>query len=156
MATPIAVPLVNGYRFSFASITLRVKDTKIVGFKSIEYDRERSREKVRGNHPDPIGKTRGENEYNASLELYRAEFDLIRAQLGPGYGDVVFDVFVAYGETGFDTVTDEILGCTLDTSSGGGSQGPDALTVTCDLNPLKIRFGGEDDVEFPLVPQADQ
>lgn len=155
MADPLAVPLINGYRHGFASIELKMGTQIFRGFKSIEYSRTRNREMVMGNSPDPISKTRGENEYEASCELYLAEYRLFQAQLGAGYGDKFFSVMVTYGETGFDTVTDELLGCTLDSTEMGGSQGPDALTVTVDLNPIKIRLSGVDDLEFPLAPPPE-
>lgn len=155
MATPLTVPLVNGNRHNFASITLKAADTKFIGFTSIEYSRERDRELVYGNHPDPLGKTLGQNSYSATLEMLRAEWDLLRATLGEGYGDKFFDVYVTYGAKGFDTVTDEILGCTMDTSEAGGSVGPDALVVSVELNPIKILFAGVDDLSEPLRPPSD-
>lgn len=151
MTTPIQYPLINGVRHSFASIELKLNNLIFIGFKSINYNRTRNRAFVRGNHPDPIGKTRGENEYKADTELYLAEFNMFQAELGPGYGDVFFQILVTYSENGFDTIQDVINGCTLDTTDVSQSQGSDPLVRKFDLNPLKILFNGVDDLLSPLV-----
>ena len=159
MADALVYPLIRGRRHGFASITavFALDGGKKVQMyiKSVNYGRTRSRGLVRGNHPDPIAKTIGENEYKCSVEMPLAEYRLLVAQLGPGYGDVTFDLFVTYGENGFETVTDEITGCTLDDDDASNGQGPDALMRKLDLAPLKIRMGGVDDLLQPLVsPEA--
>ncbi len=151
MTTPISYPLINGVRHSFASIELKLKEQIFIGFKSVNYSRTRSRTKVRGNHPDPLGKTQGENDYSADIELYLAEWNLFQEQLGAGYGDVFFQVLVTYSANGFDTIQDVINGCTLDSTEASQQQGPDPLVRKFDLSPLKILFNGKDDVETPLV-----
>ena len=154
--TPLAYPQINGCRHSFASIELKMAGQEFKGIKSINYTRTRSRGKVMGTSPDPIAKTRGENEYTAEVEIYFAEFmlflSLLKGDAPPdGYGDVFFDCTVTYGENGFDVVTDEIIGCTLDTTDASNSQGSDPTVRKCTLNPVKIRFGGMDDLAIPLT-----
>lgn len=151
MATPIEYPLVNGVRHSFASIELKLNGQIFVGFKSINYNRTRTRSKPRGNHPDPLGKTRGENEYTADCEVYLAEWNLFQELLGDGYGDVIFEVQVTYTENGFDSIQDRIIGCTVDSTDASNGQGPDASVRKFDLNPIKIKFNGVDDLATPLV-----
>jgi hypothetical protein len=155
MADQLIYPLIRGFRHGFASITLKFQldggKTVQMFCKSINYGRTRSRGLVRGNHPDPIAKTRGENEYKASVEMALAEYRLLIAEIGAGYGDKVFDTIVTYGETGFETVTDVIQGCTIDDDDASNSQGPDPLMRKLDLAPLKILMAGVDDLEFPLT-----
>lgn len=151
MATPIQYPLINGVRHSFASIELKLSTQLFIGFKSINYSRTRNRTIVRGNSPDPLGKTRGENDYSADCEVYLAEWNLFQALLGKGYGDVFFPVIVTYSENGFDTITDTITGCSIDSTEASQSQGSDPLTRKFDLKPLKIKFAGVDDLANPLV-----
>lgn len=155
MADQLIYPLVRGFRHGFASITLKFmldggKEVQMF-CKSINYGRTRSRGLVRGNHADPIAKTRGENEYKASVEMALAEYRLLVAEIGPGYGDKVFTTLVTYGENGFETVTDEILGCTIDDDDASNSQGPDPLVRKLDLAPLKILMAGIDDLEVPMI-----
>jgi hypothetical protein len=150
MASTLAYPLINGVRHGFSSIELKMNGLIFVGFKSINYSRTRSRGLVKGNSPDPIAKTRGENEYKADCEIYLAEWNLFQAQLGDGYGDKPFTVLVTYGENGFDTIVDELLGCNVDSLDASNGQGSDPLVRKIDLGPLKILFNGKDDLEFPL------
>lgn len=153
MANPIPYPLINGVRHSFASIELKLKDQVFSGFKSINYSRTRSRSMVRGNSPDPIGKTTGTNEYSADCELYLAEWNLFQELLGgDGYGDAFFNILVTYSANGFDPIADEINGCTLDSTDASNSQGDDPTVRKFDLNPIKIKFNGKDDLAFPLAP----
>jgi hypothetical protein len=152
MSTPIPYAIVNGVRHDCSSIELKVNGTVYIGFKSIKYSRKRNRTMVRGNHPDPIGKTRGTNDFDATCELYLAEFNALQADLGPGYGDVFFQVLVTYTEAGFDSIQDVLNGCTLDsTEDAGGDGGPDPLTRKFSLSPIKILFNGIDDLATPLV-----
>lgn len=155
MADALIYPLIRGRRHGFSSITLKfaIADGPTVQMfiKSINYGRTRSRGLVRGNHPDPIAKTLGENEYKGSVEMMLAEYRLLVAELGDGYGDKSFDVLVTYGETGFETVTDELLGCNLDDDDASNSQGPDPLVRKIDLAPLKILMAGVDDLEIPMI-----
>lgn len=149
----IAYPLINGVRHSYASIELKLATQIFTGFKSINYSRKRGRALVRGNHPDPLGKTIGENEYAGDCELYLAEWNLFQKTLGKGYGDVFFQVVVTYSATGFDTITDKLIGCTMDSTEVGMSTGPDPLTRKFDLAPLKILFDNVDDLTTPLTGQ---
>lgn len=161
--TPIPYPLINGVRHDWSSIELHVAGQIVIGRKSINYSRVRTRAMAEGASPDPIGKTRGRNAYKADLELYLAEFNQIQALLseqaaalggenGAGYGDVFFDVVVMYSSRGFDQITDTIKGCTLDSTDVAHGISPDALSRKFELNPLKILFNGLDDLLDPLTP----
>lgn len=147
----LAYPLVNGCRHSFSSVELNLAGLIFVGFTAINYTRTRSRTMVYGPHPDPIGKTRGKNEYKADCELYFAEFNLFKSTLGPGYGDIPFSVQVTYTENGFDTIIDTILGCTLDSTEASNAEGTDPTKRKFEMNPIKILFNNEDDLTTPLV-----
>lgn len=158
MPNPLTLPLINGVRHAASSVEVKVAGIIIVGVKSVNYSRTRTRSMVRGFHPDPVGQTLGENEYSADMEMYFAEYMLLQNTLlqlggGKGYGDVTFDVLCTYGAAGFDTVTDTIRGCNLDSVETGLSQGPDAITRKINLGPLKILYGGIDDLAVPLVGQ---
>ena len=159
MTTPLSYPLTAGTRHSFVSIEIKIAGI-IIPVKSINYSRKRSRGVVRGNHPDPIAKTRGNNEYAADGELYTAEWMLLKqtlkefgAQQNPpvAYGDVLFPVYVSWSENGFETFTDEIQGCTMDSTESSNSQGEDASVRKIDLSPLKVLFADDDDVTVPLA-----
>jgi hypothetical protein len=161
MAIPLQYPLINGVKHDFASIELNINGQIFIGFKAINYSRERTRTKVRGNSPDPIAKTTGTNEYNAEVELYLAEWNYLQkailipaaqqAGLGSGYGDLMFNITVSYSDPGFDPIQDIILACSIDSTDASQSQGPDPLIRKLKLEPLKILFNGIDDLANPLI-----
>lgn len=147
-------PVINGVLHSFASIEaiLGPAGRVSVAMKAINYSRKRDREMPAGAHPDPIGKTRGTNKYAGDCELYLVQWQLLLVSLGlEGYGDVPFPVIVTYSDIGMPTVTDELLGCTLDSTEASQTQGNAALIRKCDLSPVKILFNGVDDNFIPLV-----
>jgi hypothetical protein len=159
MTTPLQYPLVNGVRHSWASIEAKVAGQTFY-ITSVNYARKRNRTMVRVNHPDPIAKTRGSNDYTADIEMLLAEFNAFQtiliaqanaAGLNGGYGDVAFQVVVSYTENGLDTVTDTIIGCTMDSTDASNAEGTDASKRKMDLAPLKILYGGsQDDLAAPL------
>lgn len=158
-ATPLVYPFTRPAP-SFGHIEFKLNGFPFIAIKSIDYSRTRTREKVRGAHPDPLGKTLGENDYKATCEIYLPAFNLFVAQLrasgalsGTGYGDMQFNATVTYNAPGFDVITDTIVGCTLDSTDATNAQGAGALTRKFDLDPIKILFNGIDDVSTPL-PQA--
>lgn len=155
----LGYPHTDGDRQSFASIEARFKD-KVYFIHAINYSRERSRGVVLLNHPDPMGKTKGTNAYKADAEMLLAEFEELKKDLGEGdngdgYGDKYFTVVVTFTENGLDTITDELLGCTLDSTDASNAQGDDATMRKFNLNPVKIKFGQADDCATPLKAPPD-
>ena len=165
MATPLQYPLINGVKHDFSSIELQLVGQIFVGFRSINYNRTRTRTMVYGNSPDPLAKTEGVNAYTCDCEIYLAEWNYLQGLLinaasqagipngaspGSGYGDVLFQVVVTYSSLGFDTITDVLNGCSLDSMEVSQSQGPDPLVRKFNLNPLKILYGNEDDLGTAL------
>lgn len=152
---PATVPLVNGARHSHVSVELNINGiVRPIGVKSIDYERKRTRGKLYGTHPDPIGKTRGKNEYSGSIELYLEEFQTLQLALGPGYGDTPMLILCTYGELGVSIITDELIGCTLDLTNASSSEGTDGTVRKIELDPLKILFNGIDDCLVPLLGVA--
>jgi hypothetical protein len=155
--TPIQYPYINGVRHSFASVEFKFNGIIFIGIANMNYSRTRTRTMVRGNHPDPLGKTIGENEYSADCELYLAEWNQFQASLGTngaGYGDDSFTATCVYTANGFDMITDTILGCTLDVTEAALAKGTDPVSRKIQLSPLKILFNGLDDLAVPLVAPA--
>lgn len=154
MGTPIQYPYVNGVRQDPSSCELKFGDpiNQIFFFKNFDFDRTRTRSLIRGNHPDPIAKTRGINEYKASVELWLAEWNLLIDTLGDGYGDVIFPVYLHFTENGFDPVDVIFNGCSIDTDSGGvPTGGSEGIFRKIDLGPLKIIMVGREDLDVPLA-----
>lgn len=155
--TPIQVPLTTGAVRSFQNARVNMAGMEFTGgIKSIKYSRVRERELVYSNSPDPVGKTLGENKYECTVVvLYDWWANLlatVEGELGPGYGDQQFTVFATFVGKNLVTYTDEIIGCTFDSTTADDSAGTQALTREIVLNPIKIKFNGVDDLEDPLVP----
>jgi hypothetical protein len=152
----IPYPLLNGVRHDWSSIECRFGqpvNQVFLAIKALNYKRTRTRGEVRGNHPDPLAKTRGTNAYTADIELPLSEAQLLMALLNNsanGYGDVFFQLVVSYTENAFTTITDTLIGCTLDEYDASQAQGPEPLMRKFQLNPLKITFAGVDDLAVPL------
>jgi hypothetical protein len=166
MAVAIPYPLINGTRHDFSSIELKLGRAIFVGFRSINYKRTRSRTKVRGNHPDPIAKTQGSNEYTCDFEVYLAEWKALKDEIktlaaqqgipsgsipGSGYGDALFQIVVTYGSPLFDVQTDTIYGATLDEVDASQSRSDDPLIRKVNCDPLKIIYDDDDDVGSTLT-----
>ena len=153
---PIQVPLTNGVVRSFGHVRLQIAGLEFTGgFKSIKRSRKREREQVYSNNPDPVGKTLGENKYECSAVVYYDWWanllTTVQQNLGPGYGDQPFTIFISYVGKNLVTYTDQILNCTFDSTQADDAQGTAALTREIDFNPTKIKFNGVDDLEDPLV-----
>jgi hypothetical protein len=151
MTTPIAFPLINGLRHDWSSVELKANSQLFMGIKSIDYEWTREVQMVRGFSPDPIGQTRGTNDYTCSVEMYLAEWNLFLSQLGGGFGDAFFSIAVSFAENGFDQITDQIIGTRLVGNAANMSQGADPLTRKLKFMPTKIKYQGFDDLATPLT-----
>lgn len=157
--TPIQVPLTNGVVRSFGHVRLQIAGLEFTGgFLSIKRSRKRTREMVMSNNPDPVGKTLGENKYECSAvvlyDWYMNLLQTIEQNLGPGYGDQPFTIFISYVGKNLTTYTDQVINCTFDEDDGDDKAGTKALERTINFNPTKIKFNGLDDLEDPLVGSA--
>ena len=148
-------PLINGHRYDFSSIEFKYKTktgpvNRTLGVKSVDYSDSLEPGKVRGNHAQKLGRTRGEYDAEASVELYKTEFDEMLAILGPGYMEQYFDIPVTYAESGSPTTTDTIVGCRIKKVSNAHSEGGEPLTVKIDLDPSHILRNGLHGLINPL------
>lgn len=156
MTTPIQVPLTNGVIRSFGHVRLSMAGLDFTGgFTAIKRSKKRDREIAYSNNPDPIGKTLGENKYECSATLYydwlMNMIQTVNQNLGPGYSDQPFSIYVSYVGVGLVTYTDQIINCTIDDISADDSQGTKALMREINFHPTKILFGGFEDLADPLV-----
>lgn len=142
MAMP-QYPLINGRRYSFASIDFRMKGIAVVGVKEITYSDKLEPAKVKGTKAQPLGRTLGDYEPEASVTMYREEFDELVAQLGDGYGGIAFDLVCHYADEGAPTSTDEVRGCRIKSVENQHSQGTDGLEVKLELDCMYILRNGK-------------
>lgn len=152
MAFQIPYPLVNGHRYSYASIEIRILDKIFFGFRAINYTNALSVGELYANAPHKIGRTRGRYEPTASAEMYRLEYENLKESLailngGQGYQEVPFDIIVAYAE-GTPVVTDTIVGARIISADFSNAEGTDPSIVAIELNVMEIREAGI----LPVVP----
>lgn len=146
-------PLINGVRRDFSSIELFIASVPFIGFKAIDYNDGLEPGVVMGASAMPIGVTRGQYKAEASITMYRSEFDLLVANLAAqgatslplpkGYMEVFFDISVSYADDADTKVSkDEIVGCRIKKVNNSHSQGSDALEVKLDLHVHHITRNG--------------
>ena len=156
------VPITNGTIRSFGHVRVTCAGLNFFGgITGLKRSRTRKRDMARSNHPDPVGKTLGENEYKASITVFVDWYYNLIKQVSSltgsstGYGDQSFNVYAQYvvlrSNPGAPTYTDVLLGCTFDMDEGDDKAGTTPLIREIDLNPLKILFNGQDDCADPLV-----
>jgi len=155
MASQIAYPFTGGHRHSPASAELRVGapiNGIVLGWTSIEYSGKLEPELLSGNHPDPIGMTLGRAAYDASIEVYLAEFfQQFIAPLGRGWAEKYLDFTVTYSENGFDTVSDHLIGVRLTGFEAAIGNDAAGLKRKIPLKLLKILTNNVDMLNVPLT-----
>lgn len=155
MPIPITYPDFSGFRASSNSSIVKVNGNEFVGFVEVKGGRKRDRKIVPGANADPIGKTRGKNNYSLTMSVYIAEwkaFFLDPSNFGAGYGDVSYPVEIVVTENGYDTQTYRFDGCTTDGAElTVNVDNSDPLKIeTIEFNPLKMTINGIDDNATPL------
>lgn len=142
MAT-IPYPLINGHRCSWAEIEIRIAGLKQLAVKEISYKSSLEGADVYGTGPMPLGRTLGQAKFEASITLMKEEADELIMSLGPGYGEVWFDIVVQYRLLGGLSVsTDTIRGCRIKGEDHSFSQSADGLAVKYELHPVAVLRNG--------------
>lgn len=137
MGTP-KYPLINGVRYSFASIEADVAGRTVLGMKEIAYTETLEPGEVRGTGSQLLGRTAGDYSVEPSMTMYREEWDDLLDALGEGYLRKSFDVKVTYADEGAPTKTDRLVGCRIKSVEQSNSQGTDALEVKLDLHCMYL------------------
>lgn len=144
---PLQYPLVNGNRFDFSSVQITVPDLNRVfeGVKSVTYSDELKPGKLRGNRAQAVGRTRGQYEPNASIEMYKSEAQALIDALGPGYMERSFNIVVSYSEPATPDLTtvDTIQGVRITKVEDSGNEGEEPLATKFDLDPMMILRNGK-------------
>jgi len=134
-------PLVNGTMHDFTSIEFTMNGTVRPKVKEISYTLELAPTDVYGTPAQKVGRTRGQLKPEASVTMYKAEFDDLVFTLGLGYMESVFNIVVNYSDPGTDIHTDELKGCRIMKWEVSASSGADPVEVAIDLNVMDILYG---------------
>jgi hypothetical protein len=144
-----AYPDINGIRTSFASLVIGVDALPLVGVKSLNYRVTHERQKIRGTSAHPIGRTRGQVDYEGDIEFYQAEwYKFMLPKLSAlgvlGFSETSHTLNAAWAEEAspLDIVADQLVGVTFDAPDIAAAEGPDAATVKLTMNIMRIVFDG--------------
>lgn len=138
-------PLVNGKRYSFASVTFSLGNISIFGVTDISYSHSLEPGEVRGAHPQVLGYTRGEYSCEASVTFLKEEWDEAVKQLDNSVGllEVIVPVVtITYADQGAPTVTDKLMNCRIQSIEVSTSTGSDPVEVVVSLMPTHIEMNG--------------
>lgn len=137
----VAYPLVNGHRYSFASVEANFGGFPCLGITEINYKPSLKGTMVYGSAPQPIGETRGKLELSCDFTMYRHEFELFKLTfpgLGVGFGEFRFDIIVQYSEGQMPVITDTIVGVRIQEADLSNRDGTDASVVKVTCSCLNI------------------
>lgn len=160
-------PIINGHRYSWASIEIEVKGMPYVGITQLSYGSSLEPGEVFGSDSSRMGRTPGTSKHHCSFEMLRREWNHLIAALGDGFGREAFTITVALDErlkTNRDVSDDDVEGLTLDTLYGcrvvdvetGGADGPEALVVQVTVDPDEILYGGgQVSIDLESAPAND-
>lgn len=143
MSQPLAYPLINGFRYDFSCIELRMKNKRRRGFTDINYTTSREHGDVEADGEEKIGRTAGRVRDEASVTMLKAEADDLFAELGDGFGKKSFDIIASYSDDS-RTHTDALRGCCIKSVGNAhqaGGSGP--LVVQIGLNVMQILIDGK-------------
>jgi hypothetical protein len=142
-------PIVNGHRYSYASVDLIINGKTYVGAKRVNYSSSLEPGIIYSDDPGKFGRTPGKASHSCELELYRLEWNDLVVALGQSFGRKAFNVQVQYAEDGEPVTTDAILGCRITKVEFQNSEGTEASSVVLTLDPMDIRLGKENlSIEF--------
>lgn len=145
---PIAYPLINGHRFSFASaeIFLPGNPLPVLGITAVNYSSELMPGKVWGTRSKPLGRTRGKADAKGDMEMLRLEWENLKFFLGVGgvaFGVTAFDIQVVWSELPFSPViTDILVGCRITNDEYSNQEGTDPSKVKLTLDLMGLTTNG--------------
>jgi hypothetical protein len=145
--------IINGHRYSFASIDLTANNRLFIGITRISYGSSLKPGIIRGTDSEKIGRTPGDADHRCEIEMLQREFNDLLQTLGPGFGLIPFDIQVAFAEplryeaassktAGPEGVTTHLIrGCRITDVDFSGQEGPEANKVRVTLDPITIVYG---------------
>ncbi len=140
-------PIINGKRYSWASVESKHDGINYTGIKSISYKQSLKSEKVLGHGIYPIGRTAGEYEAEAEVEWLIQDLMVLRKALAAkapnaSYAFQEFETLVQY-DNGVDPVhTVKLVRCRFEDEDANPAQGGDATTEKIKLSVMWIEKDG--------------
>jgi hypothetical protein len=142
---PALYPDINGVRWDYSCVEVRIGVTPFRGVKSINYADGKEPGDVFGTGAQRVGRTRGQYKPEGSIELYEQEWRDLLAALPPmvGYLEAIFPIIITYQSTMISALKVDVLyGCQIKKVSSDRQEGSDAITVKLDLDIMRIERDG--------------
>ena len=147
--TLIPSPLVNGNRYDYSSVQIQVNGFPLLGQEvvAVDYKHGLKPSSVFGSSPRKLGRTRGQYEADATLEITKESYGTLVAALSQnplfGYMEASFQIDVVYQDVSHPTsIQDTLLGCRIVEESEGHKASGDGLTVRVTLDVIEIQRDG--------------
>jgi len=135
-------PLINGVRADWGSVEITINDKIVTGVKEISYTPTLEPGKGRGTSARLNFRTRGQQDFEASVTLFHLEGRELMAALGDGFMEVPFQITVSYSEANLPAVTDTLVGCRITKVEMSGSEGSDPLVFKLSLSIIDLLYNG--------------
>lgn len=148
MSFAVPLPLINGVRHSWASMSWKIAGLSIAGVTEINYAAKLEPGVVYAGGPLPIAHTTGVGSYTADITMLLSEYHQVQQALGNGFMTAMFDIEVSYSDEGYTSaglsvITDTIQKCRLsELSATGAKQSGDPTVRKLTLVPLGMLFNG--------------
>jgi hypothetical protein len=144
---PLIAPLINGHRYSYASIELALQIGTgpvqiITDVDDISYSESLELAFKQGTSRTPLGWTSGNyTPGDCALQLGKSTFTQLVLNIGPGWLGINLNCNIAYADIG-EIVTVDTLVARIVGVEDGHSYGPDPLHSSLKLKPFTILRNG--------------
>lgn len=127
--------LVNGVNYAWVNVTMVLFGVPVKGITKISYKKKTDKANNYGNGSEPVSRGYGRSEYEASIELYRDEWQRI-INVAPSKDPLEippFDVPVVFGGSRVTAQTDVLLACEFLEDAFDVSEGDTSIKITLPL-----------------------
>lgn len=144
---PNEIPvLINGSTYNWAQIRIQLSNMTLplIGITSINYDSKRQMENMYGSGDQPIARSSGNVEYDASMTLYKDE--VVRLQNASPFGDITlmepFDIIISFrSDIASKIQTETVKNCQFTNNPTSVSQNDKMISVELPLIVAGIKRG---------------
>lgn len=131
----MAIPLINGRTYDYASIIVNIMSTPIPGITAIEYSDEQEMEDNYGAGTMPVNRGFGKYKAMAKLTLYMEHVEELTALAVNGRLQNIpeFDIIVTYVNSSNVPVTHKLRNCRFKNNNRKSKTGDTKIEVELDL-----------------------
>lgn len=127
--------LVNGINYAWTNVNLVLFGVPVKGITKISYKKKAEKTNNYGAGSEPVSRGIGRNEYEASIEIYRDEWQRI-IDVAPSKSPLdipAFDIPIVFGGSRVTANTDVLLACEFLEDAFDVSEGDTSIKITLPL-----------------------